>query len=704
MHNLSINKQLQIALIFTLLVIVTAGGIVYSLIQMSKDDNALANALGRQRMLTQAMGKSVFGYASSKSDIKSVTDSVESINTYITQMRTLYTSSVIKSVKGLGKDSKLGISMHPDKASVPFPATFARLVNERFGKQDLGRKVTINIIAEDPVNTDQGFTSDSDKKASDFLKQNPKDLYFTSEEANGKLYLLYYSADTATVQACVSCHAKIKNQSFKLGDMLGIRKFSVEYSEAVMADQVLNPSLEEYEKARNLFESTFMAMRNGGVVQGIPGDGISAIADNEFQAKATIVAEKFAEFKQTASILIEGKASDSEIRLARQDILSKSNELRKLSNDLVIIYSAIAEQNKSTINLVLLFSALVIAIVMIAVVWILNISVAKPIKTMSDTLGLLAKGDLSVKFDNSQKNLEMGQLSNSLNQVANSFNDAIGKMLSLSGNISTSTTSSQQKTNHLVHMSGELSDQSNSVATSAEELSATTKEIARSAENAASSAREANVAGDNGRKVVGDTVASINNLAQKVDEVSATIITLEADSKNIGGILEVISDIAEQTNLLALNAAIEAARAGDQGRGFSVVADEVRNLAQRTQEATGEIQTMITKLQNGTQQAAAAMTEGKSQAEQTVEDANKVKEALVKITDEVSIINDMNNQIASAAEQQAATTQELSRSAGHSHENSSKLEETLRDEIAIELNSLAEVADDLKNTANRFRN
>ena len=706
MHNLSINKQLQIALVFTLLVIAVAGGVVYSFLETSKDDTSLINALGRQRMLTQAMGKSVFGYASSKSDIKSVADSVDSLNTYITQMRTLYTSSVIKPVKGMGEDSPLGISMNPDKtdhATVPFPATFARLVNERFGKQDLKRKVAINIIAEDPINPDQGFSTDTDKKAAKFLKQNPRQLYFSSEEKGGKLHLLYYSADAATVKVCVSCHTKMKNRAFKLGDVLGIRKYTIEYADAAMAGQILNPSLEEYEKDHDLFTSTLAGMRNGGMIKGIPGNGIAAIADDEFQAKATLVAEKFSEFDQVVATLIEGKASDSEIRKARQAILRKSNELRKLSNDLVTLYSAIAEQNKSSINWVLLFSALIIAMIMAAVVWILNLSVAKPMKTMSGALGLLAKGELSVKFDGSQKNLDMKQLSLSLNQVTRSFNDAIGKMLNLSGNIITSTSSSQQMINQLVQMSGELSDQSNSVATSAEELSATTQEIARSAENAASSAREANIAGDSGRKVVDNTMASISSLAKKVDDAASTIIELETDSKNIGGILDVISDIAEQTNLLALNAAIEAARAGDQGRGFSVVADEVRNLAKRTQEATGEIQTMISKLQGGAQQASTAMTEGKSQADQTVEDAIKVKEALVKITDEVSIINDMNNQIASAAEEQAATTQELSRSAGHSHENSSKVEEILKGEIATELGSLSKVADELENTANRFR-
>lgn len=706
MRNLSINKQLQIALIFTLLVFVVAGGIVYSFLEISKNDNTLINVLGRQRMLTQAMGKSVFGYAASKSDVKGVADSVENLNAYITQMRTLYTSSVIKTVKGLGEKSELGISMNPGQdghPSVPFPATFARLVNERFGQQDLKRKVTIDIIAEDPVNPKQGLKTDIDKKAADYLKQNPKKLYFNSEEKAGKLNLLFYSADTATVQVCVSCHMKMKNQSFKLGDVLGIRKYGVEYGNAAAAGQVLNPSLEEYDKAYNLFDSTLKAVMNGGIVTGIPGNGIKAVVDTEFQTQAKSVEEKFLEFGQVAALLIEGKASDSDIRQARQDILAKSNELRTLSDDLVTIYSTIAEQNKTAVNWILVASALVVAFIMAAIVWALNFSVATPLKKISGTLNLLANGDLSVKFDGSQKNQEMEHLSNNLNKVAESFDDAIKKMTTISGSIINSTTTSQQKVTQLVQMSGELSDQSNSVATSAEELTATTHEIAKSAENAAASAREADTAGDSGRQVVEHTMASISSLAQKIEDASATIKTLETDSKNIGGILDVISDIAEQTNLLALNAAIEAARAGEQGRGFSVVADEVRNLAQRTQEATEEIQGMIVKLQGGAQQAVAVMTESQSQAGQTVEDANKVNEALVKITDEVATINDMNNQIASAAEEQATTTQELSRSASRSHEHSTNVENTLKNEIATEIGNLSKVADDLKNTANRFR-
>ncbi len=193
-----------------------------------------------------------------------------------------------------------------------------------------------------------------------------------------------------------------------------------------------------------------------------------------------------------------------------------SNELRKSSDELVAVYSKISEQHKSTINWILLLSAIIVAVIMGAVVFALNVSVAKPLNQMSATLNSLANGNLSVTFDDRQKNQEMNELSKNLNKVTSEFHDTVQKMRTLSGNIINSTSTSQQKITEPVQISGQLSDQSSSVATSAEELSATTHEIAKSAENAASSAREANQAGDNGRQVVQHTLESINNLAEKL--------------------------------------------------------------------------------------------------------------------------------------------------------------------------------------------
>lgn len=199
------------------------------------------------------------------------------------------------------------------------------------------------------------------------------------------------------------------------------------------------------------------------------------------------------------------------------------------------------------------------------------------------------------------------------------------------------------------------------LATAMTEMAATAKEVANSAALASNAAQEATQEAEKGKRVVHDAIGSINDLARDVEEAAEVIQKLEGDVENIGSILEVIRGIADQTNLLALNAAIEAARAGEQGRGFAVVADEVRTLAQRTQESTQEIQTMIQTLQERSRSAVTVMNRGSAQVEQGVGKAAIAGESLNAITQAVSRINDMNTQIASAAEEQTAVSDEMSR-------------------------------------------
>ena len=199
------------------------------------------------------------------------------------------------------------------------------------------------------------------------------------------------------------------------------------------------------------------------------------------------------------------------------------------------------------------------------------------------------------------------------------------------------------------------------VATAMTEMTATVHEVARNTAAAAEAASRAEKEVGSGTREVQQSIASIGRLADEVRKGAEVISRLETDSDNIGAVLDVIKGIAEQTNLLALNAAIEAARAGEQGRGFAVVADEVRTLAQRTQQSTREIQKMIERLQQGAAEAVQVMNEGRSQAEASVTQASQAGRSLDTIRTAVSTIHDMTTQIASAAEEQSAVAEEINR-------------------------------------------
>jgi methyl-accepting chemotaxis protein len=234
------------------------------------------------------------------------------------------------------------------------------------------------------------------------------------------------------------------------------------------------------------------------------------------------------------------------------------------------------------------------------------------------------------------------------------------------------------------------------------EMSSTVHAVAEHANDAAAAAREADNQAQHGRQVVGKAVEAINGLAAEVEGAAAVIERVRGDSDAIGQILDVIRGIAEQTNLLALNAAIEAARAGEQGRGFAVVADEVRTLASRTQASTADIQNMIEKLQHGAKQAVDVMQGSRNRAEQGVNQVSEAGSALQAITEAVTRINAMNTQIATAAREQGEVAEDINRSlvsiAGVADQTAAGANRTAESSELV-----ASLADDLQKLITRFK-
>jgi methyl-accepting chemotaxis protein len=271
----------------------------------------------------------------------------------------------------------------------------------------------------------------------------------------------------------------------------------------------------------------------------------------------------------------------------------------------------------------------------------------------------LAQGDLSVAIDVVSRD-ETGQLMAAMKKMAENLKTMISQINGTATQVASAASQLQSTSERIATGAEEVAAQSGTVATAGEEMSATSSDIAQNCQLAAEGAQRASQSAENGAAVVKSTVTVMGQIADKVQETAQTVKRLGASSDQIGNIIGTIEDIADQTNLLALNAAIEAARAGEQGRGFAVVADEVRALAERTTRATKEIGEMIKAIQIETRGAVAAMEQGVQQVEAGTEEAAKSGVALRDILEQVNDVAMQVSQIATAAEEQTATTGEIS--------------------------------------------
>lgn len=335
--------------------------------------------------------------------------------------------------------------------------------------------------------------------------------------------------------------------------------------------------------------------------------------------------------------------------------------IAEVMKDLDQLMAALGAESRSSLTTMLIIGVL-IAVAGLLAIWLISRRITRPLRdmvVMLDNIGQ-GEGDLTQRLHIDSRN-ELGQIATGFNTFLTRLQGMISEVV---GSVQKVSDASEHTADIAIRTDKGVQTQLAEielVATAVHEMTATAQDVARNATQAAEAASHADRAANQGRHIVQDTGATITELAGEIGRAVDVVQTLARDSENIDAILVTIRSIAEQTNLLALNAAIEAARAGEQGRGFAVVADEVRNLAQKTQQATGEIQQMIQQLQNGTRDVVQVMEQSQSRTQRSVEQADAAAEALQAITQAVSLINDMNNQIASAAEEQSAVAEDINR-------------------------------------------
>ena len=355
------------------------------------------------------------------------------------------------------------------------------------------------------------------------------------------------------------------------------------------------------------------------------------------------------------------KALESARGISKEQALKSEEQVKSIGENQQQILSGVrqAVKNATTLSFVMIAVSLAVALVSLVISLRIIISITRPLGHAKLVTQEIADGNLTKRITLTSHD-EIGEICDSINNIVVHFHEVITRVAHNTRQVSSASTQLSFAAEQMASGAARVAGQADTVATASEEMAATSNEIASNCTSAANSSQQANLAAEAGVEVVRGTVKGMNQIAKNVRESALSISNLGTKSEQIGGIVRTINDIADQTNLLALNAAIEAARAGEHGRGFAVVADEVRALAHRTTTATKEIGQLIKSVQTETRDAIKVMETGVREVERGTVEAEKSGTALEEILEQISSVTMQVNQIATAAEEQTATTDEIS--------------------------------------------
>jgi len=358
------------------------------------------------------------------------------------------------------------------------------------------------------------------------------------------------------------------------------------------------------------------------------------------------------------------KAANANIVQARKEMTDQGQLIVKICDELSDLQITRRDQESAQARTLQLTCTVLALLLGIFAAVLITRQITRPLRETLTVVERIASGDLSQDMQVSRRD-EIGVLQQGIQRMGVTLRDLIGGIRDGVTQIASAAEELSAVTEQTSSGVNSQKTETDQVATAMHEMSATVHEVARNAEQACQAAAEADTQARGGDEVVNEAITQIERLATAVSRSSDAMSELEQESAKISKVMDVIKAVAEQTNLLALNAAIEAARAGEAGRGFAVVADEVRGLAQRTQQSTEEIESLVAGLQNGTRQVSSIMQGSRELTDSSVALARKAGSSLENITQTVSNIQAMNQQIAAAADQQTSVAEEISRSILH---------------------------------------